>query len=300
MSPAKKAAAPKKPQGKAPQKGKTQQKGKGPQKGKSQQKGKVIGKGKNAKKVVAKPIKKKSWKSLHKHLFSKTPRNFGIGRAIAPKRDLTHFTKWPRYVRLQRQRAILKLRLKVPPAINHLAKTLDRNPASTLFRLLSHYRPESVDEKKARLMKQAKAEAKGAELDPAKKPKILKFGLNHITDLVESKKAKLVVIAHDVDPVELVVWLPALCRQMDVPYVIVKGKARLGRLVHLKTCSVVALTDVKKEHVAELEQFVANSRPLYNDSSADRKKWGGGILGPKALAERKRKEKAKAQAKPTA
>ena len=36
------------------------------------------------------------------------------------------------------------------------------------------------------------------------------------------------VIAHDVDPIELVVWLPALCRKMEVPYAIVKGKSRLG------------------------------------------------------------------------
>lgn len=36
------------------------------------------------------------------------------------------------------------------------------------------------------------------------------------------------VIAHDVDPIELVVWLPALCRKMEIPYCIVKGKARLG------------------------------------------------------------------------
>jgi len=39
--------------------------------------------------------------------------------------------------------------------------------------------------------------------------------------------AQLVVIAHDVDPIELVVWFPALCRKIEVPC-IVKGKARLG------------------------------------------------------------------------
>ena len=51
---------------------------------------------------------------------------------------------------------------------------------------------------------------------------VVKYGINHITTLVEQKQASLVVIAHDVDPIELVVWLPALCRRMDVPYVIVK------------------------------------------------------------------------------
>lgn len=51
---------------------------------------------------------------------------------------------------------------------------------------------------------------------------MVKYGLNHITTLVESGKAQMVVIAHDVDPIELVCWLPALCRKMGVPYAIVK------------------------------------------------------------------------------
>ena len=62
----------------------------------------------------------------------------------------------------------------------------------------------------------------------------VKYGLNHTVALIEAKKAALVVIAHDVDPIELVVYLPALCRKMGVPYVIVKGKARLGTVVHKK------------------------------------------------------------------
>nr|KAJ0188496.1 hypothetical protein LSAT_V11C900494100 [Lactuca sativa] len=44
-------------------------------------------------------------------------------------------------------------------------------------------------------------------------------------------KAQLVIIAHDVDPIELVVWLPALCRKMEIPYCIVKGKSRLGTVI---------------------------------------------------------------------
>lgn len=55
-----------------------------------------------------------------------------------------------------------------------------------------------------------------------KKPIVVKYGLNHITTLIESGKAQMVVIAHDVDPLELVCWLPALCRKMGVPYAIVK------------------------------------------------------------------------------
>jgi Ribosomal protein L7Ae/L30e/S12e/Gadd45 family len=36
-----------------------------------------------------------------------------------------------------------------------------------------------------------------------KKPLFVKYGLNHIVALIESKKASLVVISHDVDPIEL-------------------------------------------------------------------------------------------------
>ncbi|KAK2102676.1 hypothetical protein P7K49_020343, partial [Saguinus oedipus] len=66
-------------------------------------------------------------------------------------------------------------------------------------------------------------------------------GVNTISTLVENK-AQLVVVAHDMDPIELVVVLPALCRKMGVPYWVIKGKARLGRLVHRKTCTTVAFT----------------------------------------------------------
>jgi large subunit ribosomal protein L7Ae len=239
--------------------------------------------------------KKADWKSSHKHLFEKDARDFRIGRDLQPKRDLSRFVKWPRYVRLQRQRAILKKRLKIPPAINQFTKTLEKNQATNLFKLLANYRPESPEEKKKRLAEKAAAEASKKGADDSKKPKFIKYGINHITTLVEQRKAKLVVIAHDVDPVELVVWLPALCRKMDVPYVIVKGKARLGFLVHKKTATAVAVTEVRKEHQPTLDQLVESARLLYNDAADSRKKWGGGILGSKAQAVIDKREKARAR-----
>jgi len=58
-----------------------------------------------------------------------------------------------------------------------------------------------------------------------------------------------------VDPIELIVWLPRLCRKLEVPYAFVKSKARLGKLVHKKSATVVALTDVRPEDRATLENF---------------------------------------------
>lgn len=55
------------------------------------------------------------------------------GQDIQPKRDLTRFVKWPRYIRLQRQRAILYKRLKVPPAVNQFTQALDRQTGKLWF-----------------------------------------------------------------------------------------------------------------------------------------------------------------------
>ena len=199
------------------------------------------------------------------------------GQDIRPKVDLTRFVKWPEYVRLQRQKVILHQRLKVPPAIAQFSHTLDKNTATQLFKLLNKYRPESKLEKNTRLATTAAAAVEGKDKDvrspfiakfemlnfymqDTKKPLFVKYGLNHIVALVEAKKASLVVIAHDVDPIELVVFLPALCRKMGVPYVIVKGKARLGTVVHKKTAAVVALQDVKSEDQRELATLVSAAK----------------------------------------
>jgi large subunit ribosomal protein L7Ae len=248
----------------------------------------------------AKAVKKADWHSGHAHLFEKNARDFRIGRDILPKkRDLSRYVKWPRYVRIQRQRAILRQRLKVPPALNQFTRTLDKNQATNVFSLIARYRPESALAKKARLLAQASAEAKDQDVKQKAKPKFVKYGLNHITRLIETKKAQLVVIAHDVEPVELVVWLPALCRKEDVPYCIVKGKARLGQLVHKKTATALAITDVSKEDLPKLQQLTQNFRTMYNDATLDRRRWGGGIMGHKAQAviEQRKKVAAKEAAK---
>ncbi|RRT47935.1 hypothetical protein B296_00049886 [Ensete ventricosum] len=72
------------------------------------------------------PAKKKPEKVVNP-LFEKRPKQFGIGGALPPKRDLHRFVKWPKVVRIQRQKRILKQRLKVPPALNQFTRTLDKN-----------------------------------------------------------------------------------------------------------------------------------------------------------------------------
>ncbi|CAN6167584.1 unnamed protein product [Urochloa humidicola] len=235
------------------------------------------------------PAKKKT--VVVNPLFEKRPKQFGIGGALPPKKDLHRFVKWPKVVRIQRQRRILKQRLKVPPALNQFTRTLDKNLATNLFKMLLKYRPEDKAAKKERLLKRAQAETEGKTVE-AKKPIVVKYGLNHVTYLIEQNKAQLVVIAHDVDPIELVVWLPALCRKMEVPYCIVKGKARLGSIVHKKTASVLCLTTVKNEDKLEFSKILEAIKANFNDKFDEvRKKWGGGIMGSKSQAKTKAREK---------
>jgi large subunit ribosomal protein L7Ae len=246
------------------------------------------------------------------NLFEAKPRVFGIGGNLPTKKDLTRFVRWPTYVRIQRQKRVLYNRLKVPPTINQFTKTLDKSTASQLFQLLVKYKPEDKAEKKKRLLEEA--QAKKAEQEqrakdkaegkaqaekapkPSKKPVVVKYGINHITSLVEQKKAKLVVIAHDVDPIELVLWLPALCRKQGVPYVIVKGKARLGQVVHKKTATALALVNVRPEDQTALGNLVNVAKESYLDKYDDtRRTWGGGKLGPKSATALRKKQKAVAK-----
>merc|ERR1712086_475436 len=124
----------------------------------------------------------------------------------------------------------------------------------------------------------------GADEDK-KKPISIKFGINHITYLIEQQKAQLVCIAHDVDPIELVIWLPALCKQMNVPYCIVKGKARLGAVVHKKTATALALTAIKNEDKMEFSKLVEAIKASYNEKAKEHARtWGGGVMGVKSQA----------------
>jgi len=240
------------------------------------------------------PKSKAGAKKAKNPLSEKRPRNFGIGQDIQPRRNLSRMVKWPEYVRHQRQKKVLMMRLKVPPAIAQFQNCLDKNLATQTFRLLNKYRPETKAEKNERLKKEAEAIADGKKKeDVSKKPYTVKYGLNHVVGLIENKKASLVFIASDVDPIELVVFLPALCRKMGVPYAIVKGKARLGTVVHKKTSAVLGFTEVRSEDKSDLATLISGIKSGYSEKYEDAKRhWGGGLMGAKARARIAKKQKA--------
>ena len=236
-----------------------------------------------------KPKQKEKIKTVKHPLCQPNPKNFRFGNDVRPRIVKSRFVKFPRYVQLQRQKRILMKRLKCPPALAQFFDPLDKDTTKKVYKALERYTPETKKEKKERLKKEAKDQVKDKKdkKKDGKKPVSLKCGLNHVTYLVEQKRAKLVLIAADVDPIETVVFLPSLCKTMDVPYAIVPSKAKLGKLANKKTCTSLALTDFK-EHAAELENFCKNFREKFQGPPAHSRKPERGV---KAIQKEQKLEK---------
>ena len=116
------------------------------------------------------------------------------------------------------------------------------------------------------------------------------YTTDQLRKLIEEKKAKLVAIANNVDPIELVVWLPNLCKKLDIPYCFVKGKAALGKLVHQKNATAVALTEVRKEDEGELSNLAVAFRTHFNENKELEKQIGGFRRGAKSDIKYKKAE----------
>ena len=66
-------------------------------------------------------------------------------------------------------------------------------------------------------------------VETAKNTGNVRRGVNETTKAAERGKAQLVVIAEDVEPKEIVMHLPALCEEKNIPYAYVSSKLELGR-----------------------------------------------------------------------
>ena len=66
-------------------------------------------------------------------------------------------------------------------------------------------------------------------LNQAKNIKLLKKGANETTKALNRGVADLIVLAADTEPLEIILHLPLLCEDKNVPYVYVGKQADLGR-----------------------------------------------------------------------
>jgi large subunit ribosomal protein L7Ae len=98
-------------------------------------------------------------------------------------------------------------------------------------------------------------------LSIASKSGSVRKGTNEATKAVERAQAKLVVIAEDVDPPEVIAHLPLLCEERKIPYVFVPSKDKLGTSVGIDVpCASACIiregdaAGLIKEIITRLEQ----------------------------------------------
>ena len=88
-------------------------------------------------------------------------------------------------------------------------------------------------------------------VEKAKKKGKVKVGVNEVTKAVERGVAKLVLIAQDVQPVEIVMHLPLLCKEKNIPCSVVRTRKELGEKTGIAvSTAAVAIIDegeAKKE-----------------------------------------------------
>ena len=100
---------------------------------------------------------------------------------------------------------------------------------------MSYVDIELTDEVKGKVLEAVKAAASNGKV---------RKGVNEVTKSIERKKAKLVVIAEDVNPAEIVMHIPKLCKEKGIPYAFVKTKEELGKSAGLKVgTSSIAIED---------------------------------------------------------
>ena len=90
----------------------------------------------------------------------------------------------------------------------------------------------------------------------------IRRGTNETTKAIERGSAKIVYIAEDVEPPEVVAHLPILCEERKIRYIFVPNKARLGTSIGLNVPTAAACIvepgdsqDLLNEIVAKLDEL---------------------------------------------
>jgi len=84
----------------------------------------------------------------------------------------------------------------------------------------------------------------------------IRKGTNEATKAVERGIAKLVVIAEDVEPPEIVAHLPILCEERNIPYIFVPSKAQMGPALGIDVSAAAACVVEPGEAQGLIEQIV--------------------------------------------
>ena len=100
-------------------------------------------------------------------------------------------------------------------------------------------------------------------LEIAKDTGRIKKGINEATKSIERGIARLVIVAEDVEPQEVIMYLPGLCDDKKAPYIFVRSKKDLGNAAGIErpTAAVAIIVEGKaKELVDDLVEKINGLR----------------------------------------
>jgi large subunit ribosomal protein L7Ae len=111
------------------------------------------------------------------------------------------------------------------------------------------------------------ADAAYEALQIAAKTGTVRKGTNEATKAIERAQAKLVIIAEDVDPPEVVAHLPLLCEERKIPYIFVPNKEKIGTTIGIDVPAAAACivkegdaAGLVKEIVTRIEQITRGTK----------------------------------------
>lgn len=125
----------------------------------------------------------------------------------------------------------------------------------------------------------------------------IRKGTNEATKAIERGEAKIVVIAEDVDPEEIVMHIPVLCGEKNAPYVYVAEKAALGKAAGLMVgTAAIAITNAGAAE-EQLRDLLVKVRELNPSAKTEAKHEAKPESKPAAKKEKKEAKPEKAEKK---
>ncbi|MFX0106847.1 MAG: 50S ribosomal protein L7Ae [Candidatus Hodarchaeota archaeon] len=100
-------------------------------------------------------------------------------------------------------------------------------------------------------------------LEIAKDTGRIKKGINEATKSIERGIARLVVVAEDVEPPEVIMYIPGLCDDKKTPYIFVPSKRDLGNAAGIErpTAAVAIIVEGKaKDLIGDIVEKINGLR----------------------------------------
>ncbi|MHA1913782.1 MAG: ribosomal L7Ae/L30e/S12e/Gadd45 family protein [Promethearchaeota archaeon] len=87
----------------------------------------------------------------------------------------------------------------------------------------------------------------------------IRKGMNEVTKSIERVQAKIVIMAEDVSPPEILFHIPLLCEEKGIPYAYLTTKKELGNAARINvSASALAIENVGTGNKGVLDSVIKN------------------------------------------